>query len=135
MTNNENLTIVKSKEETIENMIYEVRGVQVMLVSDVARIYNSETKVINQVVKRDLKRFPEEFCFQLNEVEYHSLRSQIVTSKGQKNIGRGGNRDLPYVFTEYGVSMLATVFRITVAEEESFIKNEPKYLGEFNYVK
>lgn len=106
-----------NKSEKIENLIYEIRGKQVMLVSDVARIYNSETKVINQVVKRNFERFPEAFCFQLNKDEYMFLRSQIVTSKEQNNIGRGGNRYLPYVFTEYGIIMLSGLLKSEIAVE------------------
>ena len=99
----------------IENLIYEVRGRQVMLDKDVARIYSSETKVINQVVKRNIERFPEEFCFQLTEEEYIFLRSQSVTSKD--NIGRGGNRYLPYVFSEYGIIMLSGLLKSEIAIE------------------
>lgn len=88
----------------IENLIYEIRGKQVMLASDVAKLYHSETKVINQVVKRNLNRFPSDFCFQLNAEEYYNLRSQIVTSKEMKNeTNHGGTRYLPYAFTEHGI--------------------------------
>lgn len=74
-----------------------------MLDSDVAILYNYETKVVNQTVKRNIKRFPERFCFQLTEKEFDILRSQIVTSKIESNVqeeNRGGRRFLPYVFTE-----------------------------------
>ena len=99
---------VALKENVIvEDMIYEVRGKQVMLASDVAKLYNSETKIINQVVKRNIDRFPVSFCFQLTLDEYENLRSQIVTSKDNNDIIEtnhihGGNRYLPYVFTEHG---------------------------------
>ena len=99
--------LLVKENESIENLIYEIRGKQVMLVSDVARIYNSETKVINQVIKRNVERFPEEFSFQLTKEKYVFLRSQFVTSNGQTTIGRGGNKYLPYVFTEYGIIMLS----------------------------
>lgn len=84
--------------------------------SDVARIYNFETKVINQVIKRNIERFPEEFCFQLTKEEYIFLRSQFVTSKEQTN-RRGGNRYLPYVFTEYGIIMLSGLLKSEIAIE------------------
>ena len=109
--------LVVKENDSIENLIYEIRGRQVMLVSDVARIYNSETKVINQVIKRNIERFPEEFCFQLTKEEYIFLRSQFVTSKEQTNIGRGGNRYLPYVFTEYGIIMLSGLLKSEIAVE------------------
>ena len=98
----------------IEDMIYEVRGKQVMLDSDLAKIYHCKngTKEINQAVKRNINRFPEEYCFQLSENEYLLLKSQFVTSK---NKGRGGVRKLPYVFTEHGVIMLSSVIKSDVA--------------------
>ena len=73
------------EEKTIEDMIYEVRGKQVMLASDVAILYNSETKIINQVVKRNINRFPDDFCFQLTLSEWLNLRSHFVTSSEDKN--------------------------------------------------
>lgn len=91
-------------EATIKNLIYIIRGQQVMLDSDLAELYEVETKVFNQAVKRNMERFPKEFCFQLTREEYNSLRSQIVTSKG-----KGGRRYLPYVFTEQGIAMLSAV--------------------------
>lgn len=69
------------QKEKIEELIYEVRGMQVMLASDVAKLYHSETKIINQVVKRNINRFPSNFCFRLTIEEYMHLRSQFVTSK------------------------------------------------------
>ena len=88
--------------DSIESKIFNIRGKQVMLDRDLAVLYGVETKVLNQTVKRNLERFPEDFMFQLTENEYNSLRSQIVTSNG-----RGGNRYLPTVFTEQGVAMLS----------------------------
>ena len=75
-----------------ENMIFEVRGKQVILASDVAKLYKTETRIINQVVKRNINRFPEEFCFQLTKEEINELysRSQIVTLNVENN-GRGYN--------------------------------------------
>jgi hypothetical protein len=74
-----------------------------MLDSDLAELYQVETKVLNQQVKRNIKRFPEDFMFQLTEQEFHNLKSQIVTSSW------GGKRKLPYVFTEQGVAMLSGI--------------------------
>lgn len=107
----ENKLIITSKE--IENQIYTVRGQQVMLDSDLASIYQVETKVFNQAVKRNAGRFPENFRFQLAQQEFDTinLRSQIVTS----SLNYGGRRYLPYVFTEQGIAMLASVLRSTVA--------------------
>jgi hypothetical protein len=76
-----------------------------MLASDLAELYNIETRVLNQSVNRNLKRFPPDFMFQLSENEYSSLTSQFVMSKK----GRGGRRVLPFVFTEHGVLMLSSV--------------------------
>ena len=95
----------------IEDLIYEVRGKQVMLASDVAKLYQVETKVLNQVVKRNLNRFPEDFCFQLTQKEWDNLRSQFAMSKN----GRGGIRYLPYVFTEHGVMMLSGLLKSDIA--------------------
>ena len=85
--------------EDIKNLIYTIRGKQVMLDSDVAMLYHYETKKINETVKRNIKRFPESFCFQLTESETENLRSQIATSSLKKD-NHGGRRYLPYVFTE-----------------------------------
>ena len=89
----------------IENMIYVVRGHKVMLDSDLADLYEVETKVLNQAVRRNLDRFPKDFMFQLTSEEYLLLKSQFVTSK----IGRGGKQKLPLVFTENGLAMLSGV--------------------------
>lgn len=93
------------KEQIIEKMIYVIRDHKVMLDKDLADLYEVETKVLNQAVKRNITRFPNDFMFQLTNDECDSLRSQIVTSK----IGKGGRRYLPYVFTENGVAMLSSV--------------------------
>ena len=99
--------------QEIRNLIYTIRGKQVMLDSDLARIYQVETKVFNQAVKRNAERFPENFRFQLAQQEFDTinLRSQFVTS----SLNYGGRRYLPYVFTEQGIAMLASVLRSTVA--------------------
>ncbi len=89
----------------IQNMIYLIRGQKVMLDSDLAKLYGVETKVLNQAVKRNIKRFPEDFLFRLTKDEYEVLKSQIVTSKE----GRGGKQKQPLVFTENGVAMLSGI--------------------------
>ncbi|OUS00211.1 hypothetical protein A9Q84_03230 [Halobacteriovorax marinus] len=91
--------------EQIKEMIYVIRGQKVMLDSDLAKLYGVETRVLNQAVKRNIKRFPEDFMFRLSSVEYMSLKSQIVTSK----LGRGGKQKQPLVFTENGVAMLSGI--------------------------
>ena len=98
----------------IENLIYEIRGKQVMLDSDLARLYECKngTKVINQAVRRNTERFPQDFYFQLTTDELLYLRSQFVTAKSENM-----SRTLPYVFTEQGVAMLATVIRTEVAAQ------------------
>lgn len=95
----------------IESLIHIIRDQQVMLDSDLARLYGVETKVLNQAVKRNIHRFPEDFMFQLTKDE--CLRSQFVTSNG----GRGGARYMPYAFTENGVAMLSSVLRSDKAIE------------------
>ena len=104
--------------EDIKNLIYTIKGKQVMLDSDVARLYHYETKNVNKAVKRNIDRFPEEFCFQLTENEFETLRFQIGTSKQNLKIDdelRGGRRYLPYVFTEQGIAMLAGVLKNDIA--------------------
>lgn len=81
---NKNIDVVKYKEDDIENLIYTIRGKQVMLDSDVANLYQYKTKSLNLAVKRNIERFPEEFCFQLTENELNNLRFQIETSKKEK---------------------------------------------------
>lgn len=89
----------------IQNLIYEIRGHKVMLDSDLARLYEVPTFRLNEVVKRNMKRFPNNFMFQLTKDEFDSLISQIAISKSK----RGGRRYMPYVFTEQGVAMLSSV--------------------------
>lgn len=92
-------------DDIVVNKIYEIRNQKVMLDSDLAELYGVETKTLNQAIKRNTERFPEDFMFRLSEFEWKSLRSQFVTSK----IGRGGRQYLPNVFTEHGVLMLSSV--------------------------
>ncbi len=100
---------------SIQNMIYEIRGYKVMLDSDLASLYEVETKRLNEAVKRNIKRFPGHYMFQLTKDEYEGLRSQFATSNliSQNEISKnkGGRRYLPYVFTEQGVAMLSSVLR------------------------
>ena len=110
--------VVTKEDIKIENMIYEIRGKQVMLDSDLARLYEcaNGTKTINQAVKRNINRFPNDFYFQLEAEEFLNLKSQFGTSSWNNY---GGIRKLPYVFTEQGVAMLATILRTKVAIEVS----------------
>ncbi len=101
--------------EAIEDKIYVIRGQRVMLDADLAVVYQVETRVLNQAVNRNLRRFPRDFIFQLTKDEFDSLISQTVTSK----TGRGGRRKLPYVFTEHGAVMLASVLNSPTAVEAS----------------
>ncbi len=101
--------------ERIERRIYLIRGQGVMIDSDLAELYAVPTKVLNQAVKRNRDRFPDDFMFQLTKFEANSLRSQIVTSKD----GRGGRRYLSFAFTEQGVAMLSTVLNSEQAVQVS----------------
>ena len=95
----------------IQSKIYTIRNQQVMLDSDLALMYQVETKRLNERVKRNLARFPESFCFQLSKDEYDNLRSQFATSSEEY----GGRRYLPYVFTEQGIAMLSAVLNSETA--------------------
>ena len=104
--------IVVSDNIKIENMIYEIRGKKVMLDSDLAMLFGYETKQLNRQVLRNINRFPENYCFQITDTEYISLRCQNGTLKN----GRGEHRKyLPYVFTEYGITMLAGILKSELA--------------------
>ena len=81
---NKELEEIKYNIDNIKNLIYTIRGKQVMLDSDVAKLYSCETKYVNRVVKRNIERFPEEFCFQLEQNEFQNLRCQFVTSSFEK---------------------------------------------------
>ena len=104
-------------EIKIENMIYEIRDKQVMLDSDLARLYQVETKRINEAVKRNPEKFPERFCFMLDDYECAILRSQFATSNEKQT--RGGRRYNMMVFTEQGVAMLATILKSNIATKVS----------------
>ena len=108
-------------ESNIENLIYEIREKQVMLASDVAKLYNVETKHVNQIIKRNIDRFPNTFCFQLTleEANILSSRSQNVTLNKSGNL-RGYNlKYLPYVLTEQGIMMLSALLKSKIAIEVS----------------
>ena len=93
----------------IQSKIYEVRGVKVMLDKDLASLYQVEVRVLNQAVKRNIKRFPSDFMFQLTKEEWENLKSQFVISSW------GGIRKLPYAFTEQGLAMLSGILNSDVA--------------------
>ena len=105
----------------IKQLIFNVRGMQVLLDSDVARLYNYETKYIIRAMKRNIARFPENFCFQLTENEYIDfLRFQFGTLKITEETGSGKHRKyLPYVFTEQGIAMLSGLLKNDIAIEMS----------------
>ena len=111
--------ILADGDDFIRSRIFSVRGVQVMLDSDLAKIYQVETRVFNQSVKRNESRFPSNFRFRLSMEEYRSLISQIVTSKDERGETRGGRQKAPYVFTEQGVAMLSGVLKSEVAVQVS----------------
>ena len=98
--------------QLIQSKIYEIRGQRVMLDFDLAQMYGTETKVLKQAVKRNIKRFPTDFMFELNKEEFEFLRSQFVTSNQ-----RGGTRYMPFAFTEQGVAMLSSILNSEVAIE------------------
>ena len=96
-------------EPVIIEKVYIIRGMKVMLDKDLAEMYGVEVKILNQAVKRKLQRFPDDFMFQLSNIEFQNLKSQIVTSSW------GGSRKLPYAFTEQGVAMLSSVLNSDTA--------------------
>ena len=124
-----------SIDDSVKTKIYTIRGLQVMLDRDLAELYDVETKVFNQAIKRNSDRFPQNFMFQLTEEEHQNLRSQFVTSSLRSQIvtldeqdslrsqnatiEHGGRRYLPYVFTEQGVAMLSAVLRSQTAVQMS----------------
>ena len=132
---NEITTNVASEVEVIRHRIYEVRGLRVMLDRDLAELYGVETRALNQAVKRNIDRFPDDFLFRLNKNEWTFLKSQIVisntdaTTADNKDVAtngdslksqfvisnRGGDRALPYAFTELGIAMLSSVLRSETA--------------------
>ena len=113
MAKKESLMVVP--DEVVMNKIYVIRNQKVMLDVDLAGLYQVETKVLKQSVKRNMDIFPEHFMFELTEQEFELLRSQFVTSKE----GRGGTRYLPMVFSEHGVLQLSNVIRSGIAKQMS----------------
>jgi len=99
----------------IQKKIHEIRGIKVMLDFDLAGIYQVETRVLNQAVQRNIKRFPDDFMFQLTRDEFYNLMSQFVISSW------GGTRKLPFAFTEFGATMLSSVLRSDVAIDASIL--------------
>lgn len=116
---NEETNVVEIEPINIKNLIYTVRGKQVMLDSDVAMLYQTETRIINQTVKRNFERFPERFCFKLTVEELENLKSQIVISSLKTENSYGGRRKLPLVFTEQGIAMLSGLLKNEVAVKVS----------------
>ena len=115
MTEDKNLVIVDNRE--IQNMIYAIRGKQVMVDSDLATLYQVTTKRLNEQVRRNKNRFPSEFMFRLTAEEYEYLRSHFATSS--EDNAHGGRRYMPYVFTEQGIAMLSAVLKSDIAVEVS----------------
>ncbi len=113
----ENNLIQIDATKDIENLIYTIRGKQVMLDSDLAKLYQVETKQLIRQMKRNIERFPIDFCFQIENEEFENLRCQFGTSSLKNNYG--GRRYNPYVFTEQGISMLSSVLRSKIATEIS----------------
>ncbi len=104
------------EKQKIEDMIYEIRGVPVMLDSDLAKKFKVETGNLNKAMKRNVKRFPKEFCFRLTSDEYNSLIFQTGISKG-----KGGRTKLPYVYTEQGVAMISSLLHSDIAIKMSIV--------------
>jgi hypothetical protein len=121
----------------IQEMIYIIRGQKVMLDSDLANLYGVETKRLNEQVRRNIDRFPDDFMFQLTDDEFNNLRSQIATS----SLEYGGRRYQPLVFTENGVAMLSTVLNskqaimVNIAIMRIFTKLRSFYLLEKDLVR
>lgn len=107
MSENKQISVIP--DEIVINKIYLIRGEKVMLDSDLSELYGVETRRLNEQVKRNINRFPEDFMFQLTETEFENLKSQIATSSW------GGRRKLPYAFTEHGVLMLSSVLNSDLA--------------------
>lgn len=128
------------KDKKIENMIFEVRGVQVMLSSDVAILYQIETRILNQVIKCNIDRFPSTFCFQLTdeEIDRLSLRSQFAALNKSNNLRGQQYKYLPYVLTEQGIMMLSGLLKSDIAVKvniqiiDAFVKMRRYFANNFN---
>ena len=112
---NEELNVVKYEINNIKSMIYTIRGKQVILDSDVANLYEYSTKNINKAMKRNIERFPEDFCFQLTEEEFQNLRFHFGTLNKRTNNGEATRKYLPYVYTEQGIAMLSGLLKNEIA--------------------
>ena len=118
---NDALQSIQKPLEQIESLILNIRGKQVMLDRDLARLYGVETRTLNQAVKRNIERFPEDFMFQITKKEVLNLKSQIVISSLESvdtvndMFNYGGRRTLPYAFTEDGIAMLSGVLKSEIA--------------------
>jgi len=112
---NENLNIEKYNVENIKNLIYNIRGKQVILDSNVANLYEYSTKNINKAMKRNIERFPDDFCFQLTEEEFQHLRFHFGTLNVKTNNGEVTRKYLPYVYTEQGIAMLSGLLKNEIA--------------------
>ena len=132
--------IIEKEVLDIKNMIYEVRGVEVMFSSDVAKLYEVETKRVNEVIKRNINRFPSTFCFKLTKEETFKLlsRSQFATLNKNDNL-RGSNvKYLPYVLTEQGIMMLSGLLKSEVAVKvniqiiDAFVKMRKYFVNNIN---
>ena len=132
--------IIEKGKIIIEDMIYEVRGVQVMLSSDVAKLYHVETRRINEVIKRNINRFPSSFCFQLTNAEINdlSLRSQFATLNKSNNLRGQHYKYLPYVLTEQGIMMLSGLLKSDIAVKvnieiiDAFVKMRRYFANNIN---
>ena len=116
---NVNTYLIKYNISDIKNLIYTIRGKQVMLDSDVAMLYHYETKNVNKAMKRNIERFPEDFCFQLNDSEFKNLRFQFGTLNKKTNNGEVTRKYLPYVYTEQGIAMLSSILKNETAVQVS----------------
>lgn len=116
---NEKLNVVRYEIEDIKNLIYTIRGKQVMLDSDVAMLYHYETKNVNKAMKRNRDKFPEDFCFQITNEELKDMWFQNGTTSEKENIKYRSEKYLPYVYTEQGISMLAGILKNEIAVQVS----------------
>lgn len=130
--------VPSASQKRIDNLIFTVRGVQVMVDYHLAELYEVETKRVNEQVKRNIKRFPEHFMFQLSRVEWEHLQSQIATAEKQNGlqsqIATAKRRALPYVFSEQGVAMLSAILnsdaaiRVSIRIMDAFVKMRHLFL-------
>ena len=116
ITDSEINKVIELSTIDIQKLVYEIRGKQIMIDSDLAMLYNVETGNLNRAMKRNIARFPEEFCFQLTKEEYDNLRFQFGISSENEY---GGRRYLPYAYTEQGIAMLSAVLHSNVAIQVS----------------